>query len=62
MTLIYVRDLLWALVMRDIKIRYEGTLLGFAWMLVKPFMFVAVFFFVFEAVLSLQTPRFTSAH
>lgn len=59
-TLIYVRDLLWALVVRDIKIRYEGTFLGFAWMLAKPFLFVAVFFFVFEAVLSLETPRFTS--
>lgn len=58
--LVYVWDLLRALVVRDMKIRYEGTLLGFAWMLAKPLLFVGVFFFVFQTVLALDIPRFTS--
>ena len=58
--LVYARDLLRALVVRDMKIRYEGTLLGFAWMLAKPVLFVGVFFFVFQTVLALDIPRFTS--
>lgn len=58
--LIYGRDLLRELVVRDMKIRYEGTLLGFAWMLAKPLLFVGVFFFVFQTVLAIETPRFTS--
>ena len=60
MRLVYLMDLVRALVARDIKIRYEGTVLGFTWMLAKPFLFVGVFFFVFEVILSLDTPRFTS--
>lgn len=58
--LVYARDLLRELVVRDMKVRYEGTLLGFAWMLAKPFLFVLVFFFVFQVVLTLEVPRFTS--
>lgn len=58
--LLHARDLLWALVLRDMKIRYEGTLLGFAWMLAKPLLFVGVFVFVFQVVLTLDLPRFTS--
>ncbi|MFL6623158.1 MAG: ABC transporter permease [Sulfurifustaceae bacterium] len=58
--LVYMKDLLRELVVRDMKIRYEGTALGFAWMLAKPLLFVGVFFFVFQVVLALDTPRFTS--
>ena len=58
--LTYTRDLLLALVLRDMKIHYEGTALGFAWMLAKPLLFVGVFFFVFQVVLTLDVPRFTA--
>lgn len=58
--LVYLKDLLRELVVRDMKIRYEGTVLGFAWMLAKPLLFVGVFFFVFQMVLALDIPRFTS--
>jgi ABC-type polysaccharide/polyol phosphate export permease len=54
------RDLLRELVVRDMKIRYEGTVLGFLWTLVNPLLFVGVFFFVFQVVLTTDVPRFTS--
>jgi lipopolysaccharide transport system permease protein len=48
-----VFDLLWTLVRTDFKSRYHGTLGGFAWALLKPFvMFVvllAVFSFIFAS-------------
>jgi lipopolysaccharide transport system permease protein len=58
--LIQLRDLLRELVMRDMKIRYEGTVLGFAWTLVNPLLFVGVFYFLFNVVLDVGTSRFTS--
>jgi len=58
--LIQLRDLLRELVMRDMKIRYEGTVLGFAWTLANPLLFVGVFYFLFNVVLDVGTPRFTS--
>ncbi|MDH3379622.1 MAG: ABC transporter permease [Gammaproteobacteria bacterium] len=58
--LIQLRDLLRELVMRDMKIRYEGTALGFAWTLINPLLFVGVFYFLFNVVLDVGTSRFTS--
>jgi lipopolysaccharide transport system permease protein len=58
--LVYTRDLLRELVRRDTKVRYEGTLLGYLWLLVKPLLTVGVLFFTFQVVLTLDIPRFTS--
>ena len=56
--LIYLRDLLRELVVRDLKVRYKRSVLGFAWALVTPLMFLTVFYFVFKVALSLDIPRF----
>lgn len=37
------RELLWVLSMRDVKIRYKQTILGFAWAIIQPFMMMVVF-------------------
>jgi len=58
--LIYIRDLLRELVARDLKVRYNRSVLGFAWALVTPLMFLTVFFFVFKLALSIDIPRFGS--
>jgi lipopolysaccharide transport system permease protein len=54
------RDLLRELVVRDIKIRYEGTILGFLWTLANPLLFLGVFFFLFQVVLDSGVRKFTS--
>jgi lipopolysaccharide transport system permease protein len=37
------RELLWVLTMRDIKVRYKQTVLGFAWAIIQPVMMMIVF-------------------
>jgi len=56
--LIYLRDLLRELVVRDLKVRYKRSVLGFAWALVTPLLFLSVFYFIFKVALSLEIPRF----
>jgi len=37
------RELLWVLTLRDIKVRYKQTVLGFAWAVIQPVMLMVVF-------------------
>lgn len=41
------RELLWVLILRDIKVRYKQTVLGAAWVLLRPILGTAVFTLVF---------------
>jgi lipopolysaccharide transport system permease protein len=55
---VYYRDLLRELVLRDMRIRYKRSALGFAWSLANPLMYLAVFYFVFQTALAIDIPRF----
>lgn len=55
----HMRDVFRELVVRDIKIRYSVTALGFAWTLAKPLFFTGVFVFLFQYVLELDVRRFS---
>lgn len=59
-TIVYYRDLLFELVRRDLKVQYEGTLLGFAWTLLIPFLQLGIFYFLFKVIFNIQMARFTS--
>ncbi len=48
-------DLLRNLVVRDLKVRYRGSILGFAWSLLNPLLMMGVFTLVFQ-VLSPNNP------
>jgi len=41
------RDLLYFLVLRDIKVVYKQTVLGFAWAIIRPFMSMVIFTIIF---------------
>lgn len=41
------RELLWSLILRDIKVRYKQTVLGAAWVILRPLLGAAVFTLVF---------------
>jgi lipopolysaccharide transport system permease protein len=47
-TLYRFRWLLYELVVRDLKLRYRGSVLGFAWTLLNPILFMAIYTLVFS--------------
>lgn len=55
---IVYRDLLYNLVVRDLKVRYKHSFLGFFWSLLNPLLLMAVFTFVFTRILSAAYPMF----
>jgi lipopolysaccharide transport system permease protein len=58
--LIYYRDLLRELVVRDLKLLYKRSTLGIAWTLISPLLQLLVFTFVFRSVLLVNIPQYSS--
>lgn len=56
--LVYARDLMRELVVRDLKLRYKRSYLGVAWTLVNPLLQLLVFNFVFTVIFRVDTPNF----
>jgi len=56
----YARDLVWELVLRDLKLRYKRSFLGIAWTLVNPLTQLLVFDFVFRVLFRVETPNYTA--
>ncbi|MBI5029973.1 MAG: ABC transporter permease [Chloroflexi bacterium] len=56
--LVLLRDILYELVMRDMKLRYKRSLLGLAWSLVNPLAQMLVLTFVFNFVLPLRIDNY----
>lgn len=52
------RDMVKNLVAKDIKVRYMGAALGFAWSFGNPLMFTLVYLFVFTQIFPTQQPNF----
>lgn len=53
--LVCYRELLWNLVVRDLKVRYRGSVLGFLWCLANPLLMMVVFTIVFTVLLQNNT-------
>jgi ABC-2 type transport system permease protein len=51
-------ELLRNLIRKDLKVKYKGSTLGFAWSLANPLLLLAVYTFVFQVVLKSNVPRF----
>ena len=52
------RGLLKNLVLRDIKVKYQRSVLGFVWTLLNPLFTVFVLWLVFSGVMRIQMPRY----
>jgi lipopolysaccharide transport system permease protein len=58
--LIYLRDLLYELVMRDVKLRYKRSVLGVGWSLLAALAQLLILQFVFSRVVPLSIPHYTT--
>lgn len=54
------RELLWILVLRDLKVRYKNSALGFAWSLINPAVQVAVMSFVVKNFMKMDVPNLSA--
>ena len=48
-------NLLWLLVLRDLRVRYRGSLLGYLWSMMNPLLFMAVLSFVFSHLMRFKS-------
>jgi ABC-2 type transport system permease protein len=51
-------ELLAGLVRKDLKVKYQGSVLGFLWSLANPLLLLVVYTFVFQVVLKSGIPKF----
>lgn len=51
-------ELLTGLIGKDLKVKYQGSVLGFLWSLANPLVLLVVYTFVFQVVLKSGLPRF----
>lgn len=52
------RELLFAMVRKELKVKYKGSALGFVWSLLNPTMYLVIFYLVFSIVLKNGIPLF----
>jgi lipopolysaccharide transport system permease protein len=57
---IYMRDLLFTLVGRDMKLRYKRSVLGIGWSLLTPLAQLSVYYLTFDVLLPLNIPNYLS--
>lgn len=51
------RRILWILVVRDLKVRYSNTVLGFLWTLLDPLLLALTYWFVFGVIVARGAPE-----
>ncbi len=52
------RELLGNLIRKELKVKYKGSVLGFAWSLLNPVLYLVVFWVVFQIILQAGIPNF----
>ena len=50
-------ELLSGLIRKDLKVKYQGSVLGFMWSLANPLLLLVVYSFVFQVVLKSGIPK-----
>ncbi len=53
------RELLWNLVLTELKLRYRDSMLGFLWTVLNPLFSLLILSFVFSRIIRFQVPQFT---
>lgn len=58
--LLYARDLLRALVAREIKAGYKDSILGLAWTVLTPLLYLLIFHLIFQGIFASGVKRYSS--
>lgn len=58
MWLIQYKDLIWNLTITDLKVKYQSSVLGFAWSLLNPLMMMLVLYLVFSNIFRFEQEHF----
>lgn len=53
------RELIWALALRELKVRYKRSVLGFMWALLNPALLMLVLTVVFTTIMPMNIPHFS---
>lgn len=56
--LLRYQDLIWNLVIRDLKVRYRRSILGFFWTMLQPLLTMAVLYIVFSSIFRFQIENY----
>ncbi|MFN3476545.1 MAG: ABC transporter permease, partial [Candidatus Methylomirabilales bacterium] len=54
------RTLIWSLVVRDLKARYRGSILGFLWTFLNPLLLMATYTLVFSVYIRIEMEKYTA--
>jgi lipopolysaccharide transport system permease protein len=57
LTLPVYRQLFYALIAREIQLRYRGSVLGLLWAVINPVLLMLVYYFVFSLVFQVKLPQ-----
>jgi ABC-type polysaccharide/polyol phosphate export permease len=52
------RDLIWTLALKELRVRYKRSALGFLWALLNPLLMMAILAIVFSTVMRIPVPRY----
>lgn len=52
------REMILNLVMKDLKAKYKGSVLGFFWTFLNPMLMLAIYSFVFSFIMKMQIPNY----
>jgi len=52
------RALIWTLVVKELKLRYRGSVLGFFWSFLNPLLLMAVYALVFSVYMRIQMEHY----
>lgn len=55
----YYIDLTWVLTIKEIKVKYKNSFLGYLWSILHPLLLATVYYFAFKLVLKLPIKEFT---
>lgn len=58
LTAYHRRELIFELIYREVKLRYRGSVLGFAWTLLNPLIFMLIYTLVFSVFFRLSIPNY----
>ena len=55
----YYRDLIWVLTIKEMKIKYKNSYLGYLWSIGNPLALAFVFFIAFKVVMRIQMQNYS---